>query len=239
MNRPRSLRLLGRGTLIGTLAIALAALSVVCWNLLAPAAEPSATATSNISTQRPSASSATASEPSAGPAVPRPSRPDAAAPQPAADQPLRVQLGRLGLDSSILPQSNPAGGRFNPPTVSYTYWMSDYGAPSAQSENTVYLIAHSSGNGYAVFNPLLDLQKHNGAVRKGDEIVVSTAQGSYRYLVSSTTVYDQKTVAQQPELWEKHPGRLVLITCFQYSTTLFSGKNYVVYAQFAGSTEGR
>jgi hypothetical protein len=54
---------------------------------------------------------------------------------------------------------------------------------------------------------------------------------TYRYQVVSTARYPKGTLADVAEVWQKVPGRLVLITCFQLDTGARSRDNLVVTAQ--------
>lgn len=232
----------GRGLLIALLAVAMVCLLVLGWAAATTSAPRTAAALPPVMSVPETDSTTTAEGPAA---VVPPSkaplaaqRPQQNTPEPARPtvpgQPTRVRLERLGLDASILPAARPADGVFNPPGVSYAYWMEDYGTAGPRAQNTNYVVAHSSGNGFAVFNPLLDMPSESGAATAGDEIKVTTEQGTYQYAVTSTAIYEQNNVSQEAELWKNEPGRLVLITCFQNSETLFSGKNYVVYAELQG-----
>jgi hypothetical protein len=127
----------------------------------------------------------------------------------------------------------PANGVFNPPTTYYGYWMSDYGTAGAEARNTAYLVGHSWNAGESAFNPVLDIPHSTGAVRPGDKLQVTTPEGAWSYTVTGTAVYEQAAISGQAEVWKNQPGRLVIITCFQYNdaSVPLSGKNYVLYAQ--------
>jgi hypothetical protein len=152
-------------------------------------------------------------------------------PDPVAGQPLHLSIAGVGLDVDVLPMSVPEDRELDPPGPYRAYWISDYGVAGPGSSNTTYIAGHTYRDGSAVFNPLLDVPESAGAVHAGDKIEVTTPAGPVNYTITSTELYDKVSVQQQAELWKQVPGRLVLVTCFQYNGGTSSSQNFVVYAQ--------
>ena len=65
----------------------------------------------------------------------------------------------------------------------------------------------------------------------GDEIEVSTPEGTVSYTVERTERYAKGELPDAAEVWEASPGRLVLITCFQRGGGRASTENLVVFAE--------
>lgn len=153
---------------------------------------------------------------------------------PVPGQPLRVQLPGVGLDVRVYASRLPGDRTFDPPTVPDAFWVMDFGIAGPASRNTVYIAAHSSSVGPAAFNPLLDRGAVGGAVHAGQKILVTTPEGGYSYTVTGSARYVKTDILGARKLWEAVPGRLVLVTCFQYNHRAESDQNFVVYAQLDG-----
>ncbi|MEZ2371357.1 class F sortase [Arthrobacter sp. RCC_34] len=153
---------------------------------------------------------------------------------PVPGQPLRVQLPGVGLDVRVYASRLPRDRTLDPPTVPDAFWVMDFGAAGPASRNTVYIAAHSSSVGPAAFNPLLDRGAVGGAVHAGQKILVTTPEGGYSYTVTGSARYVKTDILGARKLWEAVPGRLVLVTCFQYNHRAESDQNFVVYAQLDG-----
>ncbi|SDZ45241.1 class F sortase [Herbiconiux ginsengi] len=153
-------------------------------------------------------------------------------------QPLNIRIPAVDLDAAIRSMSVPDDRQLDPPGPSRAYWLSDYGAAGPDSENTTYLAGHTYRDGSAVFNPLLDVPQSAGAVHDGDAVIITTPEGDYSYTVTATALYDKTSVGEQAELWKQVPGRLVIVTCFQYNGGTSSSQNFVVYAQLDGPDTG-
>ncbi|WP_025157759.1 class F sortase [Leifsonia aquatica] len=145
-------------------------------------------------------------------------------------QPTRVDIPSIGLSVNVGRMAVPAGGTVDPPTARSAYWLSEYGAATADTDNTVYIAGHTYRGGAAAFNPLLDVPHSSYTVHPGDHILVTVPEGRVDYVVDDTELYEKVDVAQQAELWKRVPGRLVLVTCFQYDGGTSSHQNFVVYA---------
>lgn len=170
-------------------------------------------------------------EPRAGQAITS-TYPGGVAQPPLPAQPTRLSVPAVGLDASVGAMSVAAGGSVDPPTPGSAYWLSGSSVAGPTSTGTTYLAGHTyRGGGRAVFNPFLDIPHSRYTVHKGDRIVVGTPSGSWAYTVTDTELYLKTTVEQQTELWRNVPGRLVVVTCFQYDGGTSSQQNFVVYAQ--------
>lgn len=153
------------------------------------------------------------------------------APQPlVAGQPTRLDIPAIGLSVTVGRMTVAAGGTVDPPTAGSAYWLSEYGAATPGTDNTVYLAGHTYRQGTAAFNKLLDVPHSSYTVHPGDRIVVTVPEGEVDYVVDGTALYEKADVQQQAELWRRVPGRLVLVTCFQYDGGTSSHQNFVVYA---------
>jgi len=192
----------------------------------------------------PSASPAPTREPEATPEPtpepsPEPTSLPEAAPQPTAvpalgsDADVRLRVPTVGLDLPVHPLE-PDGQAINPPTMTDAYWIAPYGEPGAGAsapDNTVYIAAHSWSRGDAAFDPLLDAGFEGGAVGPGDLVEVDTPSGTAEYAVTDVRRYGKDVLPDADEVWEVHPGRLVLITCFQREDGRRSTENLVVVAE--------
>lgn len=136
----------------------------------------------------------------------------------------------MGLDADVVPTAS-VGGAFDPPTLTEAYWIEAFGAPGAQSDNTVYLLGHSWDNGDAVFNALFDRATQTSKVHPGDKVVVTTDAGDVTYEVERTERIPKAEVAEESsEVWDVVPGRLLLVTCFQNNGGGDAYDNFVVFA---------
>jgi sortase (surface protein transpeptidase) len=152
-------------------------------------------------------------------------------PTPSSD--VHVAIPALDMDLPVLPL-NPRNGTINPPTLTAAYWLDPYGDPVGspeQADNTLYLAAHSTGTGKYGFDPLMASDGGGSTLGAGDVIEVSTPQGTVDYTVERTERYAKGELPGATEVWEAHPGRLVLITCFQRGGGRASTENLVVFAE--------
>ena len=152
-------------------------------------------------------------------------------PTPSSD--VHVAIPALDMDLPVLPLS-PRNGTINPPTLTAAYWLDPYGDPvgsAEQADNTLYLAAHSTGTGEYGFDPLMESDGGGSTLGAGDVIEVSTPQGTVDYTVERTERYAKGELPGASEVWEAHPGRLVLITCFQRGGGRASTENLVVFAE--------
>lgn len=173
-----------------------------------PSAEPSADALADQSgAQNPAAAST----------------PDAAAPR-------HLSYPDAGLNMTVLPltpsQSAMASQSLVPPLTEEAYWITAYGKPGEDSQNTTYITGHSWEDRPAPFNKL------SSQAEVGDTISVTTDAGELAYVVESVTTHDKNTL-KNSDIWDIVPNRLVLISC--YTEDLW-GKNVVVTASPAPSS---
>lgn len=180
-------------------------------------------------------------EPEPGQPAPAPAQPQpAGAPAPhravapvppVAGQPLRVRIPAIGFTATVGSMRVPANASIDPPTPGSAYWIANYGTAGPASDNTVYIAGHTYRGGHAVFNDLLDVPHSAVTVHPGDVVVVTTPEGDYTYAITDIERYDKVAIGDASELWKRVPGRLALITCFQYNGGHESHQNLVVYAQ--------
>lgn len=87
------------------------------------------------------------------------------------------------------------------------------------------ITGHTVHNGGGAFDNLEKL-------RVGDTVVVSTSRGAMKYRVSGVTTYRKQAFARSAAavLEQSGPGRLVLITCEDWTGTVYLS-NVVVVAQ--------
>ncbi|WP_254788476.1 class F sortase [Arthrobacter sp. ok909] len=143
---------------------------------------------------------------------------------PPASPPQRISYPAAGIDVSVLPLTpstdETATGSLVPPMTMDAYWLTAYGQPGSGSLNTTYIVGHSWQTADAPFNRL----SSRSAI--GDELSVRTMTGTVKYKVQSVTTHDKATL-RTSDVWNKVPGRLVLISCY---TKDVQGTNLIVTA---------
>jgi sortase (surface protein transpeptidase) len=73
-------------------------------------------------------------------------------------------------------------------------------------------------------------------VAVGDDIEVRTPSGTLFYRVNKTAHYGkQGEVQESPEVRERAPGRLVLVTCYLAPDGGVTDENYLVQAQLTAA----
>jgi hypothetical protein len=128
----------------------------------------------------------------------------------------------------------PRHGVIDPPTLTAGYWLEPYGRPVAdpkQAGNTLYIAAHSVRGGHDGFDALLAADHKGSALVAGNRIQVRTPDGTSTYTVEGTKRYDKNALPGATDVWESHPGRLVLITCLLRADGRPSTENVVVFAK--------
>lgn len=172
--------------------------------------------------------------PRAMPTAPPTSAPAAATAEPtpaaspagteAGSPPLHVTYPAVGMDQSVLPLSPTEeernAGSIVPPHTADAYWLAPYGVPGAGSTNTTYIVGHSWEDRGSPFNNISSLSQ------PGDQLTVTTAGGPLHYTIDRITT-EYKDTLKDSDIWDKVPGRLILITCFAEDLW---GKNIVVQA---------
>lgn len=172
-----------------------------------------------------SSGSASASPPVSLPAPPGQQQvPSETAPAPTGSPPLHITYRTVGLDQAVVPlaptEAERELGSIIPPYTHDAYWLDPYGMPGAGSTNTTYLVGHSWEGQPSPFNNISTL------ARPGDRITVATAEGLLEFRVDSVAT-EYKDTLRDSEIWDRVPGRLILITC--YAADLW-GKNIIVQA---------
>jgi hypothetical protein len=180
------------------------------------------------------AGSAPATLPSASPiASPATAPPTTPAARFTPSSSVHLLIPAVHLDLPLLALT-PGNGVINPPTLTAGYWIEPYGEPVAspkQAKNTLYIAAHSARRGHDGFDPLLAPDHQGSALVAGDAIEVRTPGGTATYTVERTQRYGKNALPTATDVWESHPGRLVLITCFIRSDGGPSTENLVVFAK--------
>jgi hypothetical protein len=143
---------------------------------------------------------------------------------PPAAGPVRVRYAAAGFDVPIhaldLDAEAQASQTIEPPATKDGYWLTAFGIPGQESENTTYVIGHSWEGADAPFNHL------SSAAAVGDGFEVDTATGTIPYKVDGVTTYLKSSLKDSP-IWSIVPNRLVLISCFTEDPW---GKNVVITA---------
>lgn len=158
-------------------------------------------------------------------------------PIPAAP-PTSLRIPVIRFEASVLPMAVPDDGVVYPPTDRDAFWLEDFGMAGADAVNTAYIAGHSSADGGAVFDPLIDRAQGGSTLQAGDEIVVTTANGDVVYHVSATVRYERSSLPDIDDVWTQSPGRLVIITCLFEGTNTSTSENLVVFARIAPGSAG-
>lgn len=152
---------------------------------------------------------------------------------PTAAPPLSIRIPALDFSAPIEPLATDSETTLDPPTAEDAYWLSDYGLAGEGAENTFYLIGHTSADGRAVFDPLVDRGAGEVTVMPGDEILVDTSNGTAVYEIIATERHDKTALADLENVWTNAPGRLVIITCF-FGADGTAPDNMVLFARLNG-----
>ena len=204
----------GRATLVGITALAVVAglglVGVGAWQLLAPAPEQTGAERRTVQQVGRSIDPAEAGRPS------------------------RIEIPVLGFEAAVDAMSVGDAAVLDPPAADRVFWLDDYGMPGVGSDNTVYLIGHTSADGRAVFDPLVDRAAQRPTALPGDEIIVTTEHGRVPYEIVSTQRHDKTALADLEDVWEPKAGRLVLITCFFAAAGDTAPDNMVLFARETG-----
>lgn len=201
-----------RAAVIRSLVVALA-LSVVLigWGS-SQATVPTAAPPSSLEARPSAPAPAVAAQPTLAPA-PAPGSP-----------PAHITYAAAGMDQPVLPLTPTEEERslaaLVPPHTADAYWLTSYGVPGAGSTNTTYIVGHSWEGRESPFNNISSL------AQPGDRLTVTTAEGPLGYTIDRITTEYKDTLKDSP-IWDKVPGRLILITCF---TEDLWGKNIIVQA---------
>ena len=162
--------------------------------------------------------------------------PPAAAPKPAPEEvapnqgePTRIVYPEADISMSVVPMAVAEGAEIVPPEDSNGHWLSTYGKPGKAARDTVYIVAHSCGLGYANCSPeTFPFNNLSDKAKAGQRITVATSEGDVHYRVTRTMVYPKSGPSlDKEETWAVVPDRLVLISCY---TQDLLGTNFVVFA---------
>lgn len=138
--------------------------------------------------------------------------------------PQHITYAAVGMDQAVLPLSpteqESSLGSIVPPHTADAYWLAPYGVPGAGSTNTTYIVGHSWEGRASPFNNISSQSK------PGDQLTLTTAEGPLRYKIDQITT-EYKDTLKDSAIWDKVPGRLILITCFAEDLW---GKNIIVQA---------
>lgn len=138
--------------------------------------------------------------------------------------PLHITYGAVEMDQAVLPLSptelEASLGAIIPPHTADAYWLTPYGVPGPGSTNTTYIVGHSWEGRASPFNNISSLSK------PGDLLTVTTAEGPLDYKIDQITT-EYKDTLKDSAIWDKVPGRLIVITCF---TEDLWGKNIIIQA---------
>lgn len=161
------------------------------------------------------------------------------APVDATGAPVTITSGELGFkdtplatmqvgasDTDVVPPIDNA----NPINSFKPYWISNLGAVGSTSQDTGYIIGHACTAGCTPemlrFNRLSDL-------KPGNVIGFVTEKGKVECKVTHSVTYDQQAPASEKGgTWGKHPGYVILISCYPGD---FHGKSTSVFAKCEGT----
>lgn len=146
-------------------------------------------------------------------------------------EPSRVTIPALSFDAPVTGLPIGDATVLDPPAADEVFWLSDFGLPGAGTDNTVFLIGHTSADGRAVFDPLINRAERTTMALPGDEVLIDTANGTVAYEIIATERHDKTALATVANVWENVPGRLVIITCLFQADRDVAPDNVVVFAQ--------
>jgi LPXTG-site transpeptidase (sortase) family protein len=139
-------------------------------------------------------------------------------------QRVRVLVGGLGVDASVVPVEADRGVLTPPSDASTVGWWQDGAAPASR-RGSVVITGHTVRGGVGAFDRL-------GSLEPGDEVAVGTGRRLVRYRVTSTNVWSRWALAKRSaRLFDPAgPARLVLVTCDDWDGTAYRS-NAVVTAR--------
>lgn len=180
---------------------------------------------------------ATAAQPSLGAwNAPGLGSPSPAAPPPEEDRLVVVPAGEaLSIAVPEIGFDAPAGllkvgntGVITPPDFEQVFRVADRGTqPGTMANDTVYYACHTHSRRSAEQVPCNMLQ---AKLREGHHIVVATAGGVLTYLVTNVRQVPKSDLAEDFDVWDVAPGRLIWITCL-YEPGHTTGFNLVITAE--------
>jgi LPXTG-site transpeptidase (sortase) family protein len=144
--------------------------------------------------------------------------------------PTAISIPALGLTARVRVMSASACPVLDPPTLQDAYWVQCRAKPGTNSDGTVLIIGHAVAGGHGVFNDL-----PQAAV--GDDVQLTTESGRLTYQIDHTANYDKNgSIQRAPEILERVPGRLVLVTCYLQPGDTPTDQNFVVQAELAAAS---
>jgi LPXTG-site transpeptidase (sortase) family protein len=144
----------------------------------------------------------------------------------AAGRPTELVVPALGVAAPVVPISAPSGVLVPPSDPQMLGWWSAGAVPGA-GHGGALITGHTVHTGGGAFDDL-------DTLKPGDRVAVRTLQGRIRYTVTSVRVYRKASLAEhaQQVFSQSGPGRLVLVTCDDWTGTEYLS-NAVVIAQRA------
>ena len=139
-----------------------------------------------------------------------------AASAPAADAAThvrRVELPSAGYASEVGTMAIADAGVIDPPDFVRTWWIEDRGvAPSSRATDTTYLACHTDSARPAAAVPCNAVQIED--VPPGSKVLVETDTEQLSYTVVQARKVPRDEFADDPEVWDVNPGRLVWVSCY-------------------------
>lgn len=150
--------------------------------------------------------------------------PTTAAPKTQPGLPSLVVIKRLGVSAPVVAIRTEQGSLTPPGNPRTVGWWSGGALPGA-SQGSAVITGHTVHDGGGAFD---DLE----LLRGGDLVVVSTSRGTVNYRVTGVTTYRKQAFARRAATVfdQSGPGRLVLITCEDWTGKVYLS-NVVVVAQ--------
>lgn len=143
-----------------------------------------------------------------------------------------VRIEAAGFDSDVRTMEIAGSGLINPPDFFHVWWIRDRGvAPSSSATDTAYLACHTNQGKDVSVVPCNDLQPERVPV--GAIVEVTTDVETLRYAVTSAHTIPRSDFADDPQVWDVNPGRLVWVNCY-LADGRRSDFNAVIIAELAG-----
>lgn len=148
----------------------------------------------------------------------------------AAGSPVRIRVPRLGVNSAVVPISGNSGVLEPPGDATRLGWWQEGAVPGAD-EGTTVVTGHTLHLGGGALDKLKSL-------RPGDRISVSTTSGTVRYEVRASWALSKPELAQRAEdlFDQSRDGRLVLVTCYDWTGSEYLSNAVVSAAPIGSST---
>lgn len=117
-----------------------------------------------------------------------------------------------------------------PPTLAATVTSlrSRWSAPSADATDTTYFACHTYSGKSSDVVPCNDVTPEQVPV--GSQVVVETDSEELTYTVTQARKIPRNQLADDKDVWDVNPGRLVWISCY-LEGNLYCDFNFVVIAE--------